>query len=158
MLKVVELFAGVGGFRLGLEKNKNYKVIWSNQWEPNSKIQHASTIYEKRFKSGIHTNIDIEKVKTKDIPDHDLLVGGFPCQDYSVASTLKNSKGLIGKKGVLWWSIHRILSEKKQKPSYLLLENVDRLLISPSKQRGRGHQGSHRASQSSGNTTIGNDI
>lgn len=137
MLKVVELFAGVGGFRLGLEKNKNYKVIWSNQWEPNSKIQHASTIYEKRFKSGIHTNIDIEKVKTKDIPDHDLLVGGFPCQDYSVASTLKNSKGLIGKKGVLWWSIHRILSEKKQKPSYLLLENVDRLLISPSKQRGR---------------------
>jgi DNA (cytosine-5)-methyltransferase 1 len=66
-----------------------------------------------------------------------LLVGGFPCQDYSVATSLKNSKGLLGKKGVLWWSIHRILSEKKNKPKYLLLENVDRLLKSPSNQRGR---------------------
>jgi len=61
----------------------------------------------------------------------------FPCQDYSVATTLKNSKGLIGKKGVLWWSIHKILSEKKKKPSCLFLENVDRILISPSSQRGR---------------------
>ena len=117
MLRVIELFAGVGGFRLGLEKTKNFKVIWSNQWEPGSKLQHASLIYEKKFKSGIHTNTDIEEVSTKEIPNHDVLVGGFPCQDYSVASTLKNSKGLIGKKGVLWWSIHRILSEKKSKPS-----------------------------------------
>ena len=134
--KVVELFAGVGGFRLGLEKS-NYTVIWSNQWEPGSKLQHASLIYEKKFKLGIHTNTDIEELPTKEIPDHDVLVGGFPCQDYSVASTLKNSKGLIGKKGVLWWSIHRILSEKKSKPSYLILENVDRLIISPSNQKGR---------------------
>lgn len=134
--KVVELFAGVGGFRLGLEKS-NYTVIWSNQWEPGSKLQHASLIYEKKFKLGIHTNTDIEELPTKEIPDHDVLVGGFPCQDYSVASTLRNSKGLIGKKGVLWWSIHRILSEKKSKPSYLILENVDRLIISPSNQKGR---------------------
>lgn len=137
-LKVVELFAGVGGFRLGLENNKNkYDVVWSNQWEPSTKIQHASMVYEARFGSKNHSNQDIAQVPTNEIPDHDLLVGGFPCQDYSVATTLHNSKGLIGKKGVLWWSIHRILNEKKNKPKYLFLENVDRLLKSPSNQRGR---------------------
>ncbi|MBT8310676.1 MAG: DNA (cytosine-5-)-methyltransferase [Flavobacteriaceae bacterium] len=135
-LKVVELFAGVGGFRLGLEKN-NFEVIWSNQWEPSTKMQHASLVYEARFGAENHSNRDIETVSTSIIPDHDLLVGGFPCQDYSVATTLFNSKGLIGKKGVLWWSIHRILKEKTNKPKYLLLENVDRLLKSPAKQRGR---------------------
>lgn len=137
MLKVVELFAGVGGFRLGLEKTGNYKVVWSNQWEPSTKIQHASMVYEARFGKENHSNNDISKVDIKDIPDHDILVGGFPCQDYSVASSLQNSKGLIGKKGVLWWSIHKILKEKKNKPKYLFLENVDRLLKSPSNQRGR---------------------
>ena len=150
-IKVVELFAGVGGFRLGLEgwrgksASSNYKetfessyeVVWSNQWEPSTKIQHASAVYEYRFGMDNHSNIDIANVDISDIPDHDLLVGGFPCQDYSVATTLKNSKGLIGKKGVLWWSIHKILSEKENKPKYLFLENVDRLLISPSGQRGR---------------------
>ena len=136
-LKVCELFAGVGGFRLGLEKKGDYEVIWSNQWEPSTKTQHASLVYEARFGSKNHLNTNIEQVQTAAIPDHDVLVGGFPCQDYSVATTLKNSKGLIGKKGVLWWSIHRILSEKKNKPKYLILENVDRLLKSPSTQRGR---------------------
>ena len=136
-LNVVELFAGVGGFRLGLEANSKFEVIWSNQWEPASKIQHASEIYEERFGAKGHSNINIEDVPTKDIPNHNLLCGGFPCQDYSVASTLKSSKGLIGKKGVLWWSIHRILDEKSKKPELLLLENVDRLLGSPAKQRGR---------------------
>jgi DNA (cytosine-5)-methyltransferase 1 len=150
-LKVVELFAGVGGFRLGLEGwlgksamtnykenfESPYKVVWSNQWEPSTKIQHASTVYEHRFGNKNHSNQDIATVEISDIPNHDVLVGGFPCQDYSVATTLKNSKGLIGKKGVLWWSIHRILSEKEHKPNYIILENVDRLLISPSKQRGR---------------------
>jgi DNA (cytosine-5)-methyltransferase 1 len=94
-------------------------------------------VYENRFGKEGHSNDDITLVNVEDIPNHDLLVGGFPCQDYSVATTLKNSKGLIGKKGVLWWSIYNILSEKKKKPKYLLLENVDRLLISPSGQRGR---------------------
>ncbi|EOG6896983.1 DNA (cytosine-5-)-methyltransferase [Flavobacterium psychrophilum] len=150
-IKVVELFAGVGGFRLGLEgwNNKSassnykenfespYEVVWSNQWEPSTKVQHASMVYESRWKNSIHSNNDISTVEISEIPDHDLLVGGFPCQDYSVATTLKNSKGLIGKKGVLWWSIHKILSEKENKPKYLFLENVDRLLISPSGQRGR---------------------
>nr|WP_297786949.1 DNA (cytosine-5-)-methyltransferase [uncultured Allomuricauda sp.] len=136
-LKVCELFAGVGGFRLGLENTGGYKVVWSNQWEPSTKMQHASLVYEARFGSENHSNANIETVATSDIPDFDMLVGGFPCQDYSVATTLKNSKGLIGKKGVLWWSIHRILSDKKNKPKYLFLENVDRLLKSPSNQRGR---------------------
>lgn len=136
-LKVIELFAGVGGFRLGLEDSDNYKVVWSNQWEPSTKTQHASLVYEARFGKQNHSNMDISEVETKVIPDADILVGGFPCQDYSVATTLQNSKGLIGKKGVLWWSIHRILSEKKNPPKYLFLENVDRLLKSPSNQRGR---------------------
>ncbi|WP_293893587.1 DNA (cytosine-5-)-methyltransferase [Flavobacterium sp.] len=150
-IKVVELFAGVGGFRLGLEgwNNKSsssnykeefetpYEVVWSNQWEPSTKVQHASMVYESRWENSKHSNNDISSVEISEIPDHDLLVGGFPCQDYSVATTLKNSKGLIGKKGVLWWSIHKILSEKVNKPKYLFLENVDRLLISPSGQRGR---------------------
>ncbi|NUY80263.1 DNA (cytosine-5-)-methyltransferase [Flavobacterium sp. MAH-1] len=143
MIKTIELFAGVGGFRVGLERvNKKlekqaYGVVWSNQWEPSTTTQHASRIYENKFGSGNHSNVSIEDVDVKDIPDHDMLVGGFPCQDYSVATTLKNSKGLLGKKGVLWWSIHRILNEKKKKPKYLFLENVDRLLKSPSNQRGR---------------------
>ena len=136
-LKVCELFAGVGGFRLGLERTNRFEVVWSNQWEPSTKMQHASLVYEARFGNENHCNANIETVKTEEIPDHDMLVGGFPCQDYSVATSLKNSKGLIGKKGVLWWSIHRILSEKKNKPNYLFLENVDRLLKSPSTQRGR---------------------
>ena len=136
-LKVVELFAGVGGFRLGLEDHNKYEVVWSNQWEPQTKTQHASLIYEDRFGPNGHSSEDIEIVPTSEIPKHDLLCGGFPCQDYSVATTLKNSKGLIGKKGVLWWSIHRILSEIKDKPTFLFLENVDRLLKSPSSQRGR---------------------
>ena len=115
-LKVVELFAGVGGFRIGLEKTNKYEVVWSNQWEPASKVQHASDIYVNHFGPDGHSNEDLESVATSEIPDHDLLCGGFPCQDYSVASTLKNSKGLIGKKGVLWWSIYNIIAKKKNKP------------------------------------------
>jgi DNA (cytosine-5)-methyltransferase 1 len=150
-IRVAELFAGVGGFRLGLEGwngksassgykktlNSSFEVVWSNQWEPSTKMQHASLVYENRFGKDGHSNEDISQVNVSEIPNHDLLVGGFPCQDYSIATTLKNSKGLIGKKGVLWWSIHKILSEKQNKPKYLFLENVDRLLISPSGQRGR---------------------
>lgn len=151
-LRVVELFAGVGGFRIGLEGfngksssseykkklNSKFQVIWSNQWEPSTKIQHASLVYEAQFGSEGHSNEDISTVPTKEIPNHDILVGGFPCQDYSVATTLKNSGGLEGKKGVLWWEIYRILKEKgKNKPKYLFLENVDRLIKSPASQRGR---------------------
>jgi DNA (cytosine-5)-methyltransferase 1 len=141
VLRVAELFAGVGGFRLGLERasagGSRYQVVFSNQWEPGRKKQHASDVYVARFGSEGHVNADIGTIPTHEIPDHDVLVGGFPCQDYSVASTLKNSKGLLGRKGVLWWQIHRILQEKQNRPHHLILENVDRLLGSPVGQRGR---------------------
>lgn len=138
-IKVAELFAGVGGFRIGLEgASDDYETIWNNQWEPSTIHQDASLVYRARFGSKGHCNEDINTVDTANIPNHDLLVGGFPCQDYSVASTLSHSGGIEGKKGVLWWQIYRILQEKgEQRPHYLFLENVDRLLSSPAKQRGR---------------------
>lgn len=139
-IKVVELFAGVGGFRIGLERADAdvFKTIWSNQFEPSTKTQHASRTYVRAFGEDGHVNEDIAKVNVLDIPDHDMLVGGFPCQDYSVANTLSRSKGIVGKKGVLWWEIYRILSEKGDNaPKILFFENVDRLIQSPAKQRGR---------------------
>ena len=139
VIKVVELFAGVGGFRIGLEGASDaYKTIWNNQWEPSTKRQDASLIYRARFGSTGHCNKDINTVSTTDIPNHDLLVGGFPCQDYSVAASLSRSGGIEGKKGVLWWQIYRILQEKgDNRPQYIFFENVDRLLNSPATQRGR---------------------
>lgn len=155
-IKVAELFAGVGGFRLGLEgyDNKsnpdfykepagNFKTIWANQWEPpgTTARQFAWRCYESRFGEGSCVNEDINKVLDAyengdlDIPDFDMLVGGFPCQDYSVAKPLSKSGGIDGKKGVLWWDIYRLLHLKE--PKYVILENVDRLLKSPASQRGR---------------------
>lgn len=138
-IKVVELFAGVGGFRIGLEGASDaYETIWNNQWEPSTLHQDASLVYTARFGYKGHVNKDINLVKTEEIPDHDLLVGGFPCQDYSVAATLSRSGGIEGKKGVLWWQIYRILYEKgERRPQYIFFENVDRLLNSPATQRGR---------------------
>ena len=148
---VCELFAGVGGFRCGLNniktskdygKKEKWDTVWFSQWEPaEKKTQYAHDCYVYRFgtcldKNGEDTtNYNIEEVDKSTIPDFNLLVGGFPCQDYSVASSLATSKGLEGKKGILWWSIRETV-EKKQ-PPFILLENVDRLLKSPAKQRGR---------------------
>lgn len=134
-MRVVELFAGVGGFRVGLEAaSKDYfETVWANQWEPGTeRKQFAFRCYDSHFDSGEKVNADINSVLDQ-VPDHDLLVGGFPCQDYSVAST--GAKGIVGKKGVLWWAINQIVESKK--PRYLFLENVDRLIKSPTKQRGR---------------------
>ena len=142
---LVELFAGVGGFRCGLNhvelkddkvvEKGNWKCLWANQWEPATKSQEAYDCYVKRFGSDNVSNVDIFEVDKHEIPDHTLLVGGFPCQDYSVAQTLSTSKGIEGKKGVLWWAIEETLAIKQ--PPFVLLENVDRLLLSPAKQRGR---------------------
>lgn len=145
IIRVVELFAGVGGFRIGLDRASDdttaYDAVWANQYEPSTVKQHASEVYVSRFGKIGFDGRDIEEVIEKDfdsIPKHDLLVGGFPCQDYSVASTLKNSHGLIGKKGVLFWSIYTILKRQgNEAPNYIFLENVDRLLKSPAKQRGK---------------------
>ena len=138
--RVIELCAGVGGFRVGLERADAdfFKIVWANQWEPATKIQHAAMVYEKNYGVGSICNLDINTVTVDEIPDSDMLVGGFPCQDYSVASTLSRSKGIEGTKGILWWSIYNILKCKGNKrASILLLENVDRLLLSPASQRGR---------------------
>lgn len=144
-LKVVELFAGVGGFRIAVEgypknKKKCFEVVWSNQYEPQSKIQHANLVYKKRFPKANHSEVDIETIvehNMKQIPDHDLLVGGFPCQDYSIANRSHNH-GLDGVKGKLWWAIYALLKNKGAKaPKYILLENVDRLLRSPIHKKGR---------------------
>ena len=130
---VAELFAGVGGFRIGLAR-AGWKTVFSTQWEPATKVQHASDVYAARFGDDGHTNEDIAKIES--LPKNiDLLVGGFPCQDYSVAKTLNSAKGLKGKKGVLWWEILRLV--QSQKPKFIFLENVDRLLKSPSNHRGR---------------------
>jgi DNA (cytosine-5)-methyltransferase 1 len=138
MIKALELFAGVGGFRLGLEATKNFEIVWGNQWEPSKKVQDAFNCYQRQFMDqGIHSNKDIATVDEYSLKylNAQLIVGGFPCQDYSVARSLSGEQGIQGKKGVLFWEIVRFLKELR--PKYVLLENVDRLLKSPSKQRGR---------------------
>jgi len=142
---VVELFAGVGGFRCGfnevtydgneVKEESNWDFVWANQWEPSTKTQAAFDCYTERFGKNSCVCQDIGQIDKTIIPDHTLLVGGFPCQDYSVARSLSNEKGIEGKKGVLWWEIAEVLETKQ--PPFVLLENVDRLLRSPSTQRGR---------------------
>ncbi len=139
---ICELFAGVGGFRLGFDRlGSGWETTWFSQWEPGAKTQWAHECYVQHFgdspdiKGEYHTGEDIATVEKKNIPDHTLLVGGFPCQDYSVAHSLASSKGIEGKKGVLWWQIRDILIAKKA--PFCIFENVDRLLKSPAKQRGR---------------------
>lgn len=138
VIKVIELFAGVGGFRIGLETVGGFDVVWGNQWEPSKKAQHAFDCYARNFLGrGMHSNEDVSTVDTDIFKEQeiDMIVGGFPCQDYSVARSLNGEKGITGKKGVLFWEITRLMKETS--PKYVLLENVDRLLKSPSKQRGR---------------------
>lgn len=131
--RVAELFAGVGGFRIGLAR-AGWKTVYSNQWEPSTKTQHASSVYVANFGPDGHSNEDIASVER--IPEEfDLLVGGFPCQDYSVAKSANTATGLQGKKGVLWWEILRLVTQHR--PRFIFLENVDRLLKSPTSQRGR---------------------
>ena len=139
---ICELFAGVGGFRLGFDRlNTNWETTWFSQWEPGAKTQWAHDCYVQHFgesedlRGELHTGEDLSTMYKEMIPDHSLLVGGFPCQDYSVAHTLASSKGIEGKKGVLWWQIRDVLIAKN--PPFCMLENVDRLLKSPAKQRGR---------------------
>ncbi len=155
-IRIAELFAGVGGFRLGLEGYHSEKTpqlhlpaagpfttVWANQWEPpgTEGKQFAARCYETRFGAGSVVNEDVNAVLDAceagaiDIPDVDMVVGGFPCQDYSVAKPLSAARGIEGKKGVLWWDIYRFLNLKQ--PKYAIFENVDRLLKSPAKERGR---------------------
>lgn len=140
--RAIELFAGVGGFRIGLERT-GWQVVLGNQWEPSTRVQHAFDCYSRHFadSGGQDVNEDIavmlDEVERGDrvLPDYELLVGGFPCQDYSVAKLLNQAHGIQGKKGVLWWQIHRLI--EMSSPRIVFLENVDRLLKSPASQRGR---------------------
>lgn len=134
---ICELFAGVGGFRLGFERESaDWRTVWFSQWEPGKKRQWAHDCYVSHWGDiDENTGIDIAAVDKSKIPNHNLLVGGFPCQDYSVARPLTGSHGLEGKKGVLWWQIRDTLEVKKA--PFALFENVDRLVKSPSTQRGR---------------------
>ena len=138
-MKVLELFAGVGGFRIGLENSDKdfFKTKWANQWEPSRKSQDAFEVYDYHFTDSENLNISISDISDEKFSsmDADMIVGDFPCQDYSVARSKKNEKGIEGKKGVLFWEIIR--ATENIKPKYLILENVDRLLKAPSKQRGR---------------------
>lgn len=137
--KILELFAGVGGFRIGLENSNPelYQTYWANQWEPSRKSQDAFEVYDYHYSNSLNINKSIEEITDEEFKkmDADIIVGGFPCQDYSVARSKKNEMGIEGKKGVLFWQIIRAINQIK--PKYLILENVDRLLKSPSKQRGR---------------------
>ena len=139
---ICELFAGVGGFRLGFDRlGSGWETTWFSQWEPGARTQWAHDCYVQHFgdsfdlNNEFHTGEDISTMDKQAIPNHTLLVGGFPCQDYSVAHTLSSSHGIEGKKGVLWWQIRDTIIAKK--PPFCIFENVDRLLKSPAKQRGR---------------------
>jgi len=139
-MNVLELFAGVGGFRVGLERaNKEFfETKWANQWEPSRKRQDAFECYNNHFPDSLNFNCDISSLDEDffsrlQIEGVDMITAGFPCQDYSVAST--TGLGITGKKGVLFWDLARIIHLTQ--PKCFLLENVDRILKSPTKQRGR---------------------
>ena len=145
-IKVFSMFDGVGGFIVGLhEANKKlnkklFQVTDTNQFEPSRKAQDAFEVGVYNYPKINHSNEDIMQVSSEYFDEMkangvNMIVGGFPCQDYSVARSKKHEMGIEGKKGVLFWEIIRAVNHIK--PEYLILENVDRLLKSPSKQRGR---------------------
>lgn len=144
--KVFSMFDGVGGFIVSLNNankylNTNfYEVTHSNQYEPSRKSQDAYQVGKYNFPNIKHNNQDITNISNEYFDELkannvNMIVGGFPCQDYSVARSKKHELGIEGKKGVLFWEIIRAVEHID--PDYLILENVDRLLKAPSKQRGR---------------------
>lgn len=142
MMKIFSMFDGVGGFIIGLENSSKeiFKTLYSNQYEPSRKIQDAYEVGLYRFPNMEHIGTDVALIPNEKFEEMrkngvDMIVGGFPCQDYSVARSKKNELGIEGKKGVLFWEIIR--ATEVIKPKYLILENVDRLLKAPSSQRGR---------------------
>lgn len=136
---ICELFAGVGGFRLGFDRlESGWKTTWFSQWEPGARTQWAHNCYVQHFgdspdlNNEFHTGEDISTMDKQAIPDHTLLVGGFPCQDYSVAHTLSSSHGIEGKKGVLWWQIRdTIIAKNHRSASSRML--IDYLNLRPNR-------------------------
>jgi DNA (cytosine-5)-methyltransferase 1 len=115
-MKYISLFAGIGGFDLALNR-LGHEAVYVNEWD-----KYAAQIYEKNFNHKPDTR-DIRTVAADDIPDHDLLVGGFPCQAFSLAG---KRRGFSETRGTLFFEICRIAAAKRT--PYLLLENVEGLL------------------------------
>lgn len=115
-MRVVELFAGVGGFRIGLER-AGHKVVWANEWN-----KYACDTYDKNFPGQIDRR-DLTAIPATDIPSHDLICGGFPCQAFSQAG---KRQGFNETRGTLFFEILRIA--RHHRTPYLLLENVKGLL------------------------------
>ena len=148
MVQFVDLFCGIGGFRLGLEacnreqqkdtevsgcgasvqsqvsksnqpkKRGNYTCVWANDND-----KYACQIYRRHWNDGTLHEGNLRTVDADSIPNHDLLCAGFPCQDFSVAG---KRAGLEGARGTLFFEICRVLRAKR--PSYVFLENVKGLL------------------------------
>ena len=110
--RYIELFAGVGGFHIGLDRSDKdfYQCVMANQWEPGAKDQFAANIYRKRFPDDNLINEDVCTISGKNI-SCDFMLSSFPCQDYSVARNKSKSLGIEGKKGVLWWENIRLITE-----------------------------------------------
>ena len=127
---ICELFAGVGGFRLGFDRLKTgWETTWFSQWEPGARTQWAHDCYVQHFgdcedlRGEFHTGEDISEMDKDMIPDHTLLVGGFPCQDISAAGT---GRGLEGERSGLWREFARVLREIR--PGYVFVENSPMLV------------------------------
>lgn len=115
MIKFIDLFAGLGGIRIALEK-AGAECVFSSDID-----RYAQDTYELNF--GDRPHGDITKIVAKDIPDFDILCGGFPCQPFSIAG---NRKGFDDTRGTLFFDVMRIVKEKR--PAALILENVAGLL------------------------------
>ena len=122
-IKFIDLFAGIGGIRLGLENSakRNKKLVecvFTSEWD-----KFANITYKENFNDNFNIAGDITKINESDIPEHNLLLAGFPCQAFSQAG---KKRGFEDTRGTLFFDIARILQKKK--PSYFLLENVKQLV------------------------------
>jgi len=109
--KFIDLFAGIGGFRTGFERN-GCKCVFSSEID-----EHAGEMYKLNYGDNVYK--DITKIDEEQIPNHDILLAGFPCQPFSIAG---EKKGFNDTRGTLFFDIERILKEKK--PKTVILENV----------------------------------
>lgn len=117
-MRIVSLFSGIGGFELGIRNSKlEGEVVFSSEIDKYAMASYLSNFDDNNLQG------DITKISEKDIPDHDLLVAGFPCQAFSIAGM---QKGFTDTRGTLFFDVARILREKQ--PPYFLLENVKNLV------------------------------